>query len=202
MDDHREQASETVASEQSCQVCGAATRGDEPLCDSCATAADAIVETPLPPIPDGGLSRAMPDWLRSGPRATTAETTLPPQPAPNEFANILSDEDIPVWLKRMAERHAADRAPAAVATQTHAPAASPVQTASSGTANPPPAPAGEPEHRVMDGSTLPPPIDPAPSTASPSRGMRSPAIENRTAIGVGVVAAIAAFVILAMILFG
>jgi hypothetical protein len=202
MDHHREQASDTVASEQSCQICGAATRGDEPLCDSCAAAAGAIVETPLPPIPDGGLSRVMPDWLRSGPRATTAETTLPPQPAPNEFASILSDEDIPVWLKRMAERHAADRAPAAVPTQTHAPAASSVQAASSGTANPPAAPAGEPEHRVMDGATLPPPNGLAPSTAPPSRRMRVPTTENRTAIGVGILAAIAAFVILAMILFG
>jgi hypothetical protein len=203
MDEHGDRAPGTVTSGESCQVCGAETRGDEPLCDTCSRTADTIAETPLPPIPDGGLARAMPGWLRSSPQSAV-ETTPTPPPAPNEFASILSDEDIPVWLKRMAERHAAERAPATVVTESAAPApaASPVQPAPSGAAAPTTPPAAVGERRVMVGAVPPRPIDPTPFATLPSRKMRLPAVETRTVIGVGILAAIVAVVILVIVLFG
>lgn len=159
-----------------------------------------MADTPLPPIPDGGLARVMPTWLRSN-RHSDVETTSTPPPEQNEFAGILSDEDIPVWLKRLAERHAAEQAPAAVATESPAPAASPVQQ-DSFEAPPTPAPAEADDRRVMAGAEPPRPIDSPPSTARQHRKTRLPAVENRTAIGVGILAAILAVVILAIVLFG
>src|SRR5215218_9505796 len=138
MDDNRERVPGTVASGQSCQVCGAETRDDDPLCESCSNTADTIADTPLPPIPDGGLSRAMPGWLRSAPHSTIQATELP-QPAPNEFASILSDEDIPLWLKRMAERHAAENAPPVNLIQPTEAADPPIRTARAETATSVPA---------------------------------------------------------------
>lgn len=201
MDENGGRAPGTVTPGQSCQLCGAETRGNEPLCDSCSRPADTIADTPLPPIPDGGLARAMPTWLRSSPNSTV-EATLSPPPAQNEFASILSDEDIPVWLKRMAERHAAEQAPAVVVAASAAPAVadSPAQPASSEAASPP-TPAGVGERRVMVGAVPSRPVEPAPSTTRQPRKMRVPAVENRTAIWVGILAAIAAVVILAIVLF-
>jgi len=202
MDDIRARSPESVTSGQCCQVCGAATRSDESLCDSCSRTADTIADTPLPPIPDGGLARAMPAWLRSSPMSII-ETTPTPPPAPNEFASILSDEDIPLWLKRMAERHAADQASAAIATDSQEPAAaaSPLLPDSFEVAAPLPVPAGRGERRVMVGAPLPRPIDPTLSTENRSPERRLPADENRTVIGVGILAVIAALVILAIVLF-
>ena len=192
MDNNRERVPRSVAPGQSCQVCGAETRSDEPLCDACAHTVDTIVDTPLPPIPDGGLSRAMPNWLRSS-NGVAAEEAQSPQSTPNEFAEILSDEDIPVWLKRMAERHAAENAPPGNLTESPERAAPLVQTASP--APPAQAPAAQPERRVTVGAVPPVPRDPAPTSTRR-------AVETRTAIGVGILAAVAGLVILAIILFG
>ncbi len=62
-------------------------------------------ERPLPPIPDGGLAAAMPDWLRPSP-ATTAEyhrVTIS-NGYPSDFSTILTDEDLPEWLRRFGDR--------------------------------------------------------------------------------------------------
>jgi hypothetical protein len=201
MDDNRERAPGTVASGQSCQLCGVATPSDEPLCDSCSNPADAIADTPLPPIPDGGLSRAMPAWLRSSPDAT-AEQPQSSHPAPNEFASILSDEDIPDWLKRMAERHSTEQTRAAGEPKIPASAPDPVQVASPTLESPTTTPTGVSENRVMVGAEPPRPVDRPPSTSPRSLKSRLPAVENRTALGVSILAAIATVVILAVILFG
>ncbi len=198
MDDKCERVAGTVASGQSCQVCGAETRGDDPLCDSCSNTVDTIADTPLPPIPDGGLSRAMPGWLRLAPHSTIEAPELP-QPVPNEFASILSDEDIPLWLKRMAERHAAENAPPVNLAQSTEAANPPIRAARAEAAAPAPA---APERRVMVGATLPRPIDPAPTISQQPRRKRLAPVEIRTAIGVGILVAIAALVILAIVLFG
>ena len=195
MDEKHEQAPAAVASRPVCQICEAETRGDNPLCDSCSNAADTIADTPLPPIPDGGLSRAMPGWLRSAPHSPIEATDLP-QPAPNEFASILSDEDIPLWLKRMAERHAAENAPPVNLADTTESASPPIQTAS-----PTPTAAAPTAlvRRVMVGATPPRSIEPAPATTRRSRRKRMPVIEHRTPIGIGILVAIVAIVILAVI---
>ena len=200
MDENGDRAPGTVASGKSCQICGAETRGDEPLCDACSRTADTIAGTPLPPIPDGGLARAMPAWLRSS-HHSDVETTSAPPPEPSEFASILSDEDIPVWLKRMAERHAAEQVQAAVVTETPAPADSPFQP-NSFAAAPTVTPSGAGEHRVMVRAEPPRPIEPAPSTARQPRKTRLPAVENRTAIWIGILAAIVAVLILAFVVIG
>ena len=144
----------------------------------------------------------MPAWLRSAPHSSV-EATSDPQLVPGEFVTILSDEDIPLWLKRMAERHAAEQAPAAVATEppASAVAASPVPPTPSAVAAPIPVSARVDERRVRVGAPLPPTIDPTPSLHRP-RTRRLPAVENRTAIGVAILAVIAALVILAIVLVG
>lgn len=196
MDNDRERAPGTLTPGPTCQVCGTETDSDEPLCKGCGSTVDTIVDTPLPPIPDGGLARAMPDWLRLGPHATadSAELLGPP---PNEFASILSDEDIPVWLKRMAERHAAESAPPTPPTVTTEEAAPPVLEAAPAA---PPAPAPMPERRVMVGAVPPRPITSAPPKIRRTR--RRPPVKRRTALGVGVLAAAAALIVLAIVLFG
>jgi hypothetical protein len=71
-------------------------------------------ESNLPPIPDGGLSESMPEWLRRPPAWRTlkdsevvqtrpAETATLPEPDtsvidPREF---LTDDDLPPWLRSL-----------------------------------------------------------------------------------------------------
>ncbi len=69
---------------------------------------------PLPPIPDGGLGTVMPDWLRRPPAwqdLRTAPVTpgdVPhPETSPIDPRTILTAEDLPDWLKRIAADHAA-----------------------------------------------------------------------------------------------
>lgn len=201
MDTNADRAAGTAPLKQSCQICGAALRGDEPLCDPCSRTADTIADTPLPPLPDGGLAHAMPTWLRSS-QCVTAETALAPQAEAIDFARILSVEDIPLWLKRMAERHAAEQAPAAVSIELPASAHSQVQPTTDEVRVPIRAPAGLGESRVKVGAVPPRPIDPTPAPTQRSRPLRLPAVENRTAIGVSILAAIAAALLLAIILLG
>ena len=198
MDEKRELAPRAIAPRLVCQVCEAETRGNNPLCDSCSNAADTIADTPLPPIPDGGLSRAMPGWLRSAPHATI-EATNSPQPEPNEFASILSDEDIPLWLKRMAERHAAENAPSVHLDQSTGTASPPIQTTSPVPAVAAPTALGR---RVMVGASTPRPVEPSPTDTQRLRRKRMPSVEHRTAIGIGILVAIAAVVVLAVIFVG
>jgi hypothetical protein len=68
----------------------------------------------LPPIPDGGLSAGMPDWLRRPPAwrslkesAGPAKAVPRPDTSPIDPRTILTVDDLPVWLQRIA----ASRAP-------------------------------------------------------------------------------------------
>ena len=53
---------------------------------------------PLPPIPDGGLARAMPGWLRDAPFANAASLAKDE----SDPAAFLSEEDLPPWLRHLA----------------------------------------------------------------------------------------------------
>lgn len=63
----------------------------------------------LPPIPDGGLSTGMPDWLRRPPAwrslkesAVPAKAVPSPDTSPIDPRSILTIDDLPVWLQRIA----------------------------------------------------------------------------------------------------
>lgn len=64
----------------------------------------------LPPIPDGGLRRSMPDWLAPEPAPRPAGTQ-PAQPAPALDGSlaaadepIITADDLPAWLRDVAQR--------------------------------------------------------------------------------------------------
>lgn len=61
-------------------------------------------DRPLPPIPDGGLATAMPAWLRPA-AGLQAAPTPPESPAGThpDFAAILTDDDLPDWLRRFGD---------------------------------------------------------------------------------------------------
>lgn len=71
-------------------------------------------EPDMPPIPDGGLSTAMPEWLRRPPawrtlpdreeaRAATVESTNLPQADTSAIdpRTFIQDNDLPEWLRSM-----------------------------------------------------------------------------------------------------
>lgn len=71
-------------------------------------------EGKMPPIPDGGLSESMPEWLRRPPawrtlRDTDVVQTEPvaaerlPEPDPSVIdpRTFLADDDLPLWLRNM-----------------------------------------------------------------------------------------------------
>lgn len=68
----------------------------------------------LPPIPDGGLSEGMPEWLRRPPAWRTladreveapepAETSALPEPDDSVIdpRTFLTDDDLPLWLRNL-----------------------------------------------------------------------------------------------------
>lgn len=76
-------------------------------------------DRPLPPLPDGGLGATMPDWLRASPVASEsplqthgdvasrtlvemADTPTPASPPWIDPTRFLDEEDVPVWLRRLA----------------------------------------------------------------------------------------------------
>jgi hypothetical protein len=86
----------------------AAKRPDAPEPD------DAFVSPPDdPPIPDGGLAGSMPDWLQRPPAwrgMTVREPERPDLPPPDTSVidprTMLSIDDLPAWLQRIAARAA------------------------------------------------------------------------------------------------
>jgi hypothetical protein len=100
-----------------------------------ASAETALPTAPLPPIPDGGLATTMPAWLRpgGGPSAPAAPPTVaappiaaapsfvaapaavaPPAPPirsladdPTDTASFISENDLPAWLRQLADTEAA-----------------------------------------------------------------------------------------------
>jgi len=62
-------------------------------------------EPPLPPIPDGGLADTMPDWLRSSGSTNASTDDRPASSATSsEFSTILTDDDLPEWLRRFGDQ--------------------------------------------------------------------------------------------------
>lgn len=63
------------------------------------------VEPPLPPIPDGGLTDAMPVWLRpSRSKAASTDHRSASSGALSEFSTILTDDDLPHWLRQIGDQ--------------------------------------------------------------------------------------------------
>lgn len=132
---------------------------------------------PLPPLPDGGLAAAMPDWLRADPERADPPSLPAPDPpgaalepaaapaaglAPIDPTTFVTEADLPAWIRRLV----ADDAPAAAA-----PAASPIAVrlitpgsdSNPGTQRlrPPPRPTREPVRRTpRDLAPARPPIRP------------------------------------------
>jgi hypothetical protein len=115
-----------------CQGCGAWNDASRTLCVLCGTPLAATDEwdtaaepPPLPPLPDGGLSASMPSWMREPParevesevRVETVEQAarlaLPPLGPHADPRTFLSDDDFPRWLRDLAARRDAARAPSA-----------------------------------------------------------------------------------------
>lgn len=86
-------------------------------------------ERPLPPLPDGGLTLTMPDWLRAPPAAparTDGDPAIasPPLPAAVERevvadgpgtvaidpASFLTEDDLPAWIRQLVANDAAVKA--------------------------------------------------------------------------------------------
>lgn len=51
---------------------------------------------PLPPLPDGGLARVMPDWLREAEPGASPRPAADPNSDPAEF---ITADDLPAWLR-------------------------------------------------------------------------------------------------------
>lgn len=105
------------------------------------------VDRPLPPLPDGGLAAAMPDWLRAdperaGPPGVPAPTPpAAPEPAaapaaglaPIDPTTFVTEADLPAWIRRLV----ADDAPAAAAPAAPPIAVRPIATGSDSNPGPP-----------------------------------------------------------------
>lgn len=76
--------------------------------------ADREDQSNLPPIPDGGLTESMPDWLRRPPAWRTLPDREVTAPEPEDAAELpepddsvidprtfLSDDDLPEWLRNL-----------------------------------------------------------------------------------------------------
>ena len=57
---------------------------------------------PLPPLPDGGLARAMPDWLRAEPPSPPVAPITVTDPA-----GFITEDDLPEWLRQLSPGYTA-----------------------------------------------------------------------------------------------
>src|SRR4029453_8790845 len=69
-------------------------------------------DRPLRPIPDGGLAKAMPDWLRGGesarqPSTAVAESKRVADPTLTDTTSFVSENDLPEWIRQIAAKAAA-----------------------------------------------------------------------------------------------
>lgn len=69
-------------------------------------------DRPLRPIPDGGLAKAMPDWLRGGessrqPSAAVAESKRIADSTLTDTTSFVSENDLPEWIRQIAAKDAA-----------------------------------------------------------------------------------------------
>jgi hypothetical protein len=173
--------------------------------------ADREDQSNLPPIPDGGLGEAMPDWLRRPPAWRTLpdrEVTMP-EPAetaalPEADASIIdprsfiTDDDLPAWLRTFGKGARIDPAiegePDDVAAEgAHPSPATSERAVLAGPAAPSP---GAP--RFVPASPQRPTPNPAPSGAR--RPPERPAPPASTpSQGTGLVAVLAALLLIAIV---
>jgi hypothetical protein len=61
---------------------------------------------PLPPVPTAGLPNAIPDWLRQQSAAKPAV----PEPEATDTSSFISENDLPEWIRQIAEADAVKKA--------------------------------------------------------------------------------------------
>jgi hypothetical protein len=59
---------------------------------------------PLPPLPDGGLAQAMPDWLRAEPPSPSPPAASVAVTDPTGF---ITEDDLPEWLRQLSPSYTA-----------------------------------------------------------------------------------------------
>lgn len=84
---------------------------------------DHSAEEPLPPIPDGGLSKSMPPWLKQAPGRPVGESAA----GTVDMVSLANSLELPPWLAALSERIEAGQshvamAPVAVAAVVEPPA--------------------------------------------------------------------------------
>lgn len=86
----------------------------------------------FPPLPDGGLGRSMPDWLRDEPEAGAERlpaVTIDP-------SNLIRPDDLPDWLRQLSPEHR--QAPTSRPSTALIPAAHPASRSAEISPTPPP----------------------------------------------------------------
>ncbi|CAN5386079.1 hypothetical protein BH09CHL1_BH09CHL1_35870 [soil metagenome] len=61
---------------------------------------DHSAEVPMPPIPDGGLSKSMPTWLQQAPGRPIGEAA----PETVDMVSLANSLELPPWLAALSER--------------------------------------------------------------------------------------------------
>lgn len=183
----------------SCQECGAEISDDHPLCEECARTEPMSQSRPLPPLPDGGLADAMPEWLRQEtPLAAQASPSPSVRSSPPDFSTILSEDDLPEWLKRVAARESGHQSLAPVAERSDMISDEPrpsLNVADDPATSPP-------LRRVRIGSTLTPPAATTKPLVPKSDRAVLPAHRGRFAMVVGGLMVAVVIVVLLVVLFG
>ncbi len=183
----------------SCQECGAEISADRPLCEECARTEPMSQSRPLPPLPDGGLADAMPEWLRPG-TPLAAQASPPPSvsSSPADFSTILSEDDLPEWLKRVAARDSGlqsltpiDERPDTISAEAQPPHI--------GTDDPA---IGPPLRRVRIGSIPAPPAATTMPLIPKSAQAAAPAHRERSAMVVGGLLIAVVIVVLLVVMLG
>lgn len=167
-----------------------------------------------PPIPDGGLGEAMPEWLRRppawrdlAPKGPPRRALPPPDTSTIEPATLISVDDLPDWLRRLAKPHEVPVLKPATPPETPGRRVIPRVIE----ANPKPAPAPsasrENEEGIESGTRASAAVGPAPPnvplvhsldvSASPPRPPSYAILVLGTLLGVAVVVIIVLLVLLA-----
>lgn len=82
--------------------------GDGAAAETGVPGAHAPADRPLPPLPDGGLAAAMPDWLRGDPELGGSAGNDGAGPGMRPVGEVidpttfLTEDDLPDWLRRLA----------------------------------------------------------------------------------------------------
>lgn len=95
---------------------------------------------PLPPLPDGGLARTMPDWLRAEPPPSPLASPV----AATDPAGFITEDDLPDWLRQLSPGYSAPSPLIEAPPSQASPTAAPVPPAVLPAFKPSPAPASPP----------------------------------------------------------